>query len=563
MSPTRACCRATRRIYHGRVAEWLEGLAGETGRGDEYAAVIAEHHAEAGQEAEAAHWYLRAGQGAAAIFANTEALDLFRRVERLAPVGSGLVVETLLAIETVLDRVGDRPAQRTILDRLGGLTLDPGHRAAVKFAEARWAFFHGEYASAVADAGEAATLAAAAGLATLEAEAHIVAAKSLIWKGSFDEADPVLMLALQRAAEVGDPRIAAKTRRFQAVMSLYRGDLPGALDLVEQGLAELSRRPDAFEESLLGSQKGVVLDGMGRYDEALATYQGALVGIRALGYRFGEGMLVGNMAGVALAQGRLGDARAGADESLAICEDIGDVEGQAEPLYTLGEVARLSGDHATARRRFAAAVDLADEVDADWIVVNAVAAEALIAATEGNRAAAIAGARQAIDRAARSGMAPSEAHALSVAGLVELDAGEAEHAAVLLGQARTRWATLGVEHRVRECEAALALAEHRAGRSSEAQPRLDLLLDRLEPADLAGCAEPGRVLLACAELAEAAGDDRSVRVVADAIARYLSHREVSIDDEDLRSGFLELNPVNVALAERAGRVTARAGGTAA
>ena len=210
MSPTRACCRATRRIYHGRVAEWLEGLAGETGRGDEYAAVIAEHHAEAGQEAEAAHWYLRAGQRAAAIFANAEALDLFRRVERLAPVGSGLVVETLLAIETVLDRVGDRPAQRTILDRLGGLTLDPGHRAAVKFAEARWAFFHGEYASAVADAGEAATLAAAAGLATLEAEAHIVAAKSLIWKGSFDEADPVLMLAQQRAAEVGDPRIAAK-----------------------------------------------------------------------------------------------------------------------------------------------------------------------------------------------------------------------------------------------------------------------------------------------------------------------------------------------------------------
>ena len=222
------------------------------------------------------------------------------------------------------------------------------------FAEARWAFFHGEYASSVADADEAATLAAAAGLATLEAEAHIVSAKGLIWMGSFDEADPVLLLAQQRAAEVGDPRIAAKSLRFQSVISLSRGDLPGALELVEQGLAELSRRPDAFEESLLASQKGVVLDGMGRLDEAWATYQGALVSIRALGYRFGEGMLVGNLAGVALAQGRLGDARAGADESLAICEDLGDVEGQAEPLYTLGEVARLCGDchrPAAVRRR--------------------------------------------------------------------------------------------------------------------------------------------------------------------------------------------------------------------
>ncbi len=54
-----------------------------------------------------------------------------------------------------------------------------------------------------------------------------------------------------------------------------------------------------------------------------------------------------------------------------------------------------------------------------------------------------------------------------------------------------------------------------------------------------------------------------MRVVADAIALPLDHRVAAIDDEDLRSGFLELNPVNVALAERAGRVTARAGGTAA
>jgi class 3 adenylate cyclase/tetratricopeptide (TPR) repeat protein len=555
--------KASRRTYHGLAAEWMEEVTAGTGRADEYAAAIAGHLEAAERGEEAARWYLRAGERAAGAYANAEAIDLFRRAERLAPAGSNLVVEILLAIEAVLDRVGDRSEQRTVLDRLGELALEPCHRAAVQFAEARWAFFHGEYASAVADAGEAATLAATAGLATLEAEAHIVAAKSLIWKGSFDEADPVLMLAQQRAAEVGDPRIAAKTRRFQSVISLYRGDLPGALDLVEQGLAELSRRPDAFEESLLGSQKGVVLDGMGRYDEALASYQGALASTRAQGYRFGEGMLVGNMAGVALAQGRLGDARAGADESLAICEDIGDVEGQAEPFYTLGEVARLSGDHATARRRFAAAVDLADQVDADWIVVNAVAAEALIAATEGDGDGAIAGARQAIDRAARSGMAASEAHALLVAGLVELDGGDAEQAAVLLGQARTGWAKLGVEQRLRESEAALALAEHRIGRSTEAHARLDLLLDRLEPADLEGCAEPGRVLLACAELAAAAGDDGSVRVVADAIARYLSDRAVSIDDDDLRSGFLEINPVNVALAERAGRVTSRAGGSAA
>jgi tetratricopeptide (TPR) repeat protein len=554
--------KTSRRNYHGLAADWMEEVTAGAGRADEYAAAIAGHLEAAERGEEAARWYLRAGERAVATYANAEAVDLFRRAERLAPAGSELMVESLLAIETVLDRVGDRPEQRAILDRLGGLTLEPRHRAAVLFAEARWAFFHGEYASAVADAGEAATLAAAAGLPTLEAEANIVSGKSLIWKGSFEEADPFLLLAQERAAEIGDPRIAARSLRFQSVVDVYRGDLRGALDLLEQALAELSRRPDAFEESMLGSQKGVVLDALGRFGEALATYQGALVGIRALGYRFAEGMLVGNIAGVALAQGRLGDARAGAEESLAMCEDLGDVEGQAEPLYTLGEVARRCGDHATARRRFAAAVSLADQVDADFIVVNAVAAEALIDATEGDGVSAIAVARRAVERATRSGMAGSVAHALLVAGLVELDAGEAERAADLLGRARARWAKMGVDHRVRECEVALALADHRAGRSNDAQARLEPLLERLEPADLAGCAEPGRVLLACAELAAAAGDVSSVGFVADAIARYLADRAASIGDDDLRTGFLDRDRVNVTLAERAGSVTSRAGGAA-
>jgi hypothetical protein len=70
------------------------------------------------------------------------------------------------------------------------------------------------------------------------------------------------------------------------------------------------------------------------------------------------------------------------------------------------------------------------------------------------------------------------------------------------------------------------------------------------------------VLLACAELAAAAGDVSSVGFVADAIARYLADRAASIGDDDLRTGFLDRDRVNVALAERAGSVTSRAGGAA-
>ncbi len=187
--------RTTRRDYHGRVAEWLEGLAGETGRGDEYAAVIAEHHAEAGQQAEAAHWYLRAGQGAAAIFANTEAVTLLRRAEQLAAADElGLRIDILLAIEGVLDRIGDREAQRTVLDALGDAEdgTDPLRTATILLAEARWFYFHGEYDTSADVSAEAVAVARKAGSTRLEAEALNRLGSALAWSGEHDRAQAAL-----------------------------------------------------------------------------------------------------------------------------------------------------------------------------------------------------------------------------------------------------------------------------------------------------------------------------------------------------------------------------------
>lgn len=70
------------------------------------------------------------------------------------------------------------------------------------------------------------------------------------------------------------------------------------------------------------------------------------------------------------------------------------------------------------------------------------------------------------------------------------------------------------------------------------------------PGDLQGCVEPGRILLACSDVLLAAGDPRSAEVAA-AISGYLADRVAAIDDDDLRRGFLEQAPINVALATRA------------
>ena len=112
-SPTRGCCAGHRRTYHTLAARWFEQMAERTGRADEYAGLIADHHANGGDREAAARWYLAAGRQAARSTGSptpgacsTSGLDL------VPPSATLLRFDLLLAREAVLDRLGDRPAQR-------------------------------------------------------------------------------------------------------------------------------------------------------------------------------------------------------------------------------------------------------------------------------------------------------------------------------------------------------------------------------------------------------------------------------------------------------------------
>ncbi len=245
-----------------------------------------------------------------------------------------------------------------------------------------------------------------------------------------------------------------------------------------------------------------------------------------------------------------------------MCLDIGDVEGQAEMQLLLGEVARLTGDHGVANERFATAVELALPIHADAIAVRALALRALIAVVERSLDEARQLSAHAVATATQSRIPGAEWRARLVEGLVLVAAGDPAAALEPLERARVVSSELDVPTARLESEAAVAGALMASGRSDEAVTRAGALVGRLEPSDLAGCLDPGRVLLSCHDVLSGAGSE-PVTAVRHAIDAYFDHWSAAIGDEDLRSGFLELNPVNVALAERAGRVTSRAGGTAA
>jgi class 3 adenylate cyclase/tetratricopeptide (TPR) repeat protein len=95
-----------RRIYHAQVARWLAAVTEQRGRSDEYATLIADHYEHAGELAEAAAWYQRAGERAQALYAPQTAIESFSRaiatlggLGQPAPAGiyraRGLAYETL------------------------------------------------------------------------------------------------------------------------------------------------------------------------------------------------------------------------------------------------------------------------------------------------------------------------------------------------------------------------------------------------------------------------------------------------------------------------------------
>ena len=151
--------RPQRRQLHARAAWDLE--ARSTGRQDEVAAVLGGHLAAAGQADRAAHYLELAGDRAARIFANDEAIDLYRqvlavidgdakaegrkRVSGHTQIATAVAVcERLAALLTLIDRFDE--ARAVALDGLARTPIENTIQAAklqyllanIEYQDLRW-----------------------------------------------------------------------------------------------------------------------------------------------------------------------------------------------------------------------------------------------------------------------------------------------------------------------------------------------------------------------------------------------------------------------------------------
>lgn len=545
--------RSLRRRYHEMAARWLEDVTQRNRRVDEYAAVIATHYEAAGDRDAAARWYLRAGRQAAAVCANQDALRVLGWAQEMASDDDpSLRFDVLLAREEVLDCVGDRPAQRAVLDELAGLDrVDDGRRTSRLLAEARWAFFHGDYVASTSIADHAAALARSAGRGELEIAALVAGGKSHAFRGEHDTARRLLGESLDRARDAGDVAAAAESLRLLAVVAGNLNEHDDALALLEQARTALREIHDLEGEGLVTGQMGALLYGMGRLDEARAATEESLAIFVGVGHRLRQSIAIGNLSSIAIEQNRLGEALRRGTEALRLAEEVEDTEGTISSLLRLGDIARLTGDHPAASRYLSRALAKGRQAEAFYLVAHALASVAVIAAADGRFDEALDAAVTGREQARLGDIPATEALLQLVEGLVLLDAGRADDAVAALREALARTEELGLEGGRQESQAALAAALMQIGEGEEATRLVADLVPVIDLDRSDGRIEPSRMLLNCLLVLDAVGDGRAAEVRAVAVA-YLRNRADRIDDDRLRDGFLDA-PANVVLARVAGR----------
>ncbi len=546
--------RRTRRQYHGRVARWFEQVAARTGRAGQFAVLIADHHAQAGDGESAARWYLTAGRQAAAVNGLADARRLLERgLEHVPPAATAGRCDLLLAREAVLDRLGDRAAQQADLADLESLEpviaeLDPARHVGILLARCRWLFHHTEYDAEAAAAHRAIDVAGRAARPDLEAEARLWLGKGLTWRGDHDRARDALTAALAGGRASGRRKTVAEALRYLAIVANNVSDFPTATALLDEVLALHREAHDDEGESVVAVQLASVLFNEGRYGAAREVLERVMPVVVASGYRYREAVVTTNLAAIVVQQGEFGLGHRLITRGLELCEELDDKEGTATAYTIRGEVERRVGSFAAAQISLRAAIDLSPTGHA-VVASDSLLGLALVAIAEGRPDDARGHAQAAVAKGREGGSPMAVARAHVGLGYALLAGGRADEAAEALRAGGDEAGELRLRYLVVEAEAALARVALDRDERPEAQRLAASVLSALGDPDLLGALESGEIHLSCWHVLAECGDPRA-DAARDAARAYLTESATRIDDDALRDGFLHRVPAHVELARR-------------
>ncbi|MCA9930655.1 MAG: tetratricopeptide repeat protein [Anaerolineales bacterium] len=431
-----------RRVIHQQVAAILESQLMEHNLF--LLPLIAEHY-ELGQIADKAILYLgRAGEQAAALFANQEAISYYSRAitllmdqETLDQEGLEALYRLLNGRLTVYHLIGQREPQRADLEQLQSLAErlhNDRHQAEVALRYSMYYHATSDYPNAVSAAQKAVAFAEASNDTRRKVEGLNAWASGYISQGTFDQAIQHLLLAQTLAREIADQLNESITLVRLGIVHYYQGKFEQAKDKYEDGLHLARQLNNLQRQAACLTNLMAIYHGMGDMGKALTYGEESLEIAQIMGDRSAEAAILNNLGIIHHALGSykiaqsynekaavlsktlqdrsieslasnnlglifcdLGDyetAVAYADTAVNIDKSIGDRIGQGYSLTTLGRAFRGTQKLAAARQAHNEAMAIKQELGQEAGKVDNLAELALISLSEEENDAALAFAEQ-------------------------------------------------------------------------------------------------------------------------------------------------------------------------
>jgi class 3 adenylate cyclase len=322
-----------RRIYHEQIANWLIAQSGE--RADEYAVLIAEHFEQAENRPQAAEWYRRAGQQAAAQFANQDALRLLQRsIELLAPDALHSRYSCLLTRVKIYDFLGMRTEQTADLESLG-------------------------------------QLAEALQQDQLRAEVCLLCAEYALNMGNYNETQQLIQRTLQLTQSIPLNHLTVKAHLLLGLLASRKEKFAQAQQEHQYSLdlAQRLRLPAYEVDSLRGI--GNALLKIKKPTEAEHYQQLALSISRKLGDQRREAMCTLSLGAVLSSQNKQEQARQSYLQAIHLCHQIGDILTETLALNNLGSIETIMNNQAQGLEHFKTSLALARQIGLSYGIVVA------------------------------------------------------------------------------------------------------------------------------------------------------------------------------------------------
>lgn len=346
---------ATRAKLHGQYAHYLENSHPD--QVDNLAPQLALHYEKAQSQDKARHYLIKAGEQAAANFANFEALAYFNRALALtSDTDSRFYFDTLLKRERVYDLLGMRPEQRRDLGELNHLAdkfEDASHfDAQIAIRQAKLEIDEGDNLAARARARSAIKeLASFPGQASdLLVDALLLDARAMFLSGQAIASRPQLDDALAQARAHQYLRGEYNALAQLGLWHWYNGDNASAAALLEQSLELIRKGGDVRRELEILNNLGIVKKDMYQFGDALAHYEKAQKIARKIGDRSGESSLLNNMGRASIVSGDFANALLYCSRAELLAAEVNDPNVQGIAMHNISEAYRELGLYVSGRK---------------------------------------------------------------------------------------------------------------------------------------------------------------------------------------------------------------------